>query len=329
MRLRFSQHLARVADCFISWLYGILSHGPLDGLRPLDLERDVRKVIGVLLLSWLLWRPRAAMNFDSGAFVSFSRRLNRYGRRVLQIILEHLAIMLGYLDRLGCRSWLFLKLSWLKDACGSLIIIVINALSAQMSNAFRNQVNIEVILSNFTQFFLHLFSLYSRILLVVLALFKRFEVALPRFSFLISLWIRRPSGLLEHLWNIVHCILICRWPKLDIDLRIIFRQLLQWVSSKNWSIQSILVRKRALLNRASFVLNCFSFLQFDEVVDVYFLTWVQASRFTVFECLRFVVDGDWAIVLAWGISWAISVDVMKVLLMHFDFKSPHAWCCLQ
>ena len=86
---------------------------------------------------------------------------------------------------------MLLKLSWLYEAWG---VIIIDAFSAQLSNTFRNQVDIEVLLSYFAQFFLHFVSLDFGILLIALALFKRFEVALSRFSFLASL--RR---LLKHL----------------------------------------------------------------------------------------------------------------------------------
>lgn len=71
--LRFSQHLASVAYCSVSWLNWILCQRPLDSLRPLDMDGDVRKVSGLLLLKW----PRAAVDFDSGAFVAFRCGVNR------------------------------------------------------------------------------------------------------------------------------------------------------------------------------------------------------------------------------------------------------------
>jgi hypothetical protein len=73
MRLGFSQHHASVAYCSISRLDGILGQRPLNRLRPLDVERNVRKVSSVLRLEGL----RAAMNFDCGAFVAFRCGLNR------------------------------------------------------------------------------------------------------------------------------------------------------------------------------------------------------------------------------------------------------------
>jgi len=182
-----------------------------------------------------------------------------------------------------------------------------------------------VLLSYFTQLFLHFFSLYSCVLLIALPLFKRFKVALSRFSLLASL-----GGLLEHLWNIGS--IIHWWTKLDVGVRIIFGQR---VSYKNWSILIRNWRSPLLVNYTYttedlFVVNCLSFLQFDEVIDVHFLTWIQLlllqlSRVAGFEYRGLVVQGNWAIILA----RAISVDILKVLLKQFNFKIPYTWCSLQ
>jgi hypothetical protein len=118
----------------------MLSLGPLNGLGPLDVEGNIGKVTSLLFLLGL----RAAIRFQSGAFVGVRCGRNRENGGVFQIILERLAVMFGYLGRLN----LSFRLSWLK-AGSHLFMVLVNALAAQLSNAFWHQVNIEVLLPYF------------------------------------------------------------------------------------------------------------------------------------------------------------------------------------
>ena len=146
MRLCFSQHLAGVADRSIPRLNRILSLGSLNAFGPLDVERDIGKVSLLLLLGL-----RAAVNFHSRGFVSFLSGRYRKNRGVLQVILECLTLLFRYPDWLDLSFCVLFLFAWLKETCSSKVFsVVVDAFAAQLSNAFWNQVNIEVFLSYFT-----------------------------------------------------------------------------------------------------------------------------------------------------------------------------------